>query len=102
MAVREKALYELTPQSLTTRQALSFNAGTPEKPHPVQHELEMVTLDELVPNDRLLRKIDAAVDFEFICEKVAHLHCAEYECPVLDPVVMFRPFRGAQRAPAHA
>ncbi|AIP03134.1 hypothetical protein DP51_3410 [Burkholderia pseudomallei] len=38
-------------------------------PMPTQHELEMVTLEELVPKDHLLRQIDAAVDFEFIRAK---------------------------------
>jgi transposase len=61
-----------------------------KKPTPMQHELEMVTLEELVPKDHLLRKIDAAVDFEFIREKVAHLYCTDNGRPALDPVVMFR------------
>ena len=59
-------------------------------PTPAQHELEMVTLEELVPKDHLLRKIDAAVDFEFIREKVAHLYCADNGRPALDPVVLFK------------
>ncbi|MGR3907852.1 hypothetical protein Q3A80_12470 [Burkholderia sp. SR8] len=42
-----------------------------KKPTPTQHKLEMVTLEEFVPKDHLLRQIDAAVDFEFIREKVA-------------------------------
>src|ERR1700735_1622311 len=61
-----------------------------KKPTPMQHELEMVTLEELVPKDHLLRKIDAAVDFEFIRAKVAHLYCADNGRPALDPVVMFK------------
>ncbi len=61
-----------------------------KSPPPLQHELEMVTLEELVPKDHLLRKIDAAVDFEFIREKVAQLYCADNGRPALDPVVMFR------------
>ncbi|WP_155635930.1 hypothetical protein [Burkholderia stagnalis] len=36
-----------------------------------QHELERVTLEERVPKDHLLRQIDAAVDVEFIRDKVA-------------------------------
>ncbi|SPA57547.1 IS1182 family transposase [Cupriavidus taiwanensis] len=59
-------------------------------PAPYQHELEMVTLESLVPADHLLRKIDAAVDFEFIRAKVAHLYCADNGRPALDPVVMFK------------
>ena len=31
-----------------------------------QMEYEIVLLDELVPQDHMLRKIDAAVDFSFI------------------------------------
>ncbi len=31
-----------------------------------QNRLEMVVLEELVPQDHLLRKIDATVDFSFI------------------------------------
>ena len=31
-----------------------------------QNRLEMVVLEELVPQDHLLRKIDATIDFSFI------------------------------------
>ncbi|CAJ6708286.1 transposase [Burkholderia pseudomallei] len=75
-------------------------------PMPTQHELEMVTLEELVPKDHLLRQIDAAVDFEFIRAKVAHLYCADNGRPALDPVVQAvvhrLPVRGAQRAATDA
>jgi len=37
-----------------------------KKPAPQQTELEMVTIDSLVPADHLLRKIDAVIDFSFI------------------------------------
>lgn len=67
-----------------------FNGGMLKTPTPAQQELEMVTLEELVPADHLLRKIDAAVDFEFIRVKVAHLYCAGNGRPALDPVVMFK------------
>jgi len=59
-------------------------------PTPAQQHLEMVTLEMLVPQDHLLRKIDATVDFEFIREQVAHLYCADNGRPALDPVVMFK------------
>ncbi|MET4732011.1 hypothetical protein ABIE64_001779, partial [Thalassospira sp. MBR-102] len=42
-----------------------------KKPSPHQTELEMVTLDSLVPSDHLLRKIDAVIDFSFIHARVA-------------------------------
>jgi hypothetical protein len=46
-------------------------------PSPIQYELEMVTLDQLVPKDHLVRKVDAAIDFEFIRDEVAHLYCKD-------------------------
>jgi hypothetical protein len=52
-----------------------------KKPMPMQNKLEMVMLEELVPKDYLLHKLDAAVDFEFISEKVAHLYCADNRRP---------------------
>jgi transposase len=61
-----------------------------KNPTPAQQELEMVTLEMLVPKDHLLRKIEAAVDFDFIREKVAHLYCADNGRPALDPVVLFK------------
>lgn len=59
-------------------------------PSPKQHALEMVTLEELVPADHLLRKIAQYIDFEFIREATAHLYCADNGRPALDPVVLFK------------
>jgi len=55
-----------------------------------QQELELVTIESLVPADHLLRRIDAAVDLEFIRERVRHLYCADNGRPALDPVVLFK------------
>jgi transposase len=60
------------------------------KPSPQQTALEMVSLDGLVPNDHLLRKIDAVIDFSFIHDRVAGLYCADNGRPALDPTVMFK------------
>lgn len=57
---------------------------------PHQHVLEMVTLEELVPADHLLRKIAGAIDFTFIRDRVAHLYCPDNGRPALDPVVLFK------------
>jgi transposase len=61
-----------------------------QKPSPEQTALEMVTLDQLVPKDHLLRKIDAAVDFSFIHDRVAGLYCSDNGRPALDPTLMFK------------
>ncbi|WP_411431756.1 IS1182 family transposase [Halotalea alkalilenta] len=60
------------------------------EPSPHQHQLEMVTLEELVPSDHLLRHIDATLDFSFIRDKVRHLYCADNGRPALDPVMLFK------------
>lgn len=50
----------------------------------------MVTLDGLVPKDHLLRKIEAAIDFTFIHERVEGLYCPDNGRPALDPTLMFK------------
>lgn len=57
---------------------------------PQQYQLEMVTLEQLVPKDHLVRKIDTAIDFEFIRTEVAHLYCKDNGRPAIDPVVLFK------------
>ena len=55
-----------------------------------QSELELVSIGTLVPEQHLLRKIDGAVDFSFIRERVKHLYCEDNGRPALDPVVLFK------------
>jgi transposase len=61
-----------------------------KRPAPEQTALEMVTLDQLVPADHLLRKIDRAIDFSFIHDLTAPLYCADNGRPPLDPALMFK------------
>jgi transposase len=60
------------------------------KPTPQQTAFEMVSLDGLVPKDHLLRKIEAAIDFSFIHDRVAGLYCPDNGRPPLDPTLMFK------------
>jgi transposase len=55
-----------------------------------QTSIEIVALDQLVPKDHLLRKIDAVIDFSFIHELTAPLYCADNGRPPLDPTLMFK------------
>jgi transposase len=59
-------------------------------PAPHQHRLEMVTLEELVPADHLLRLIDRHIPFDFIRDATAHLYCADNGRPAVDPVQLFK------------
>jgi len=55
-----------------------------------QLKMELVCLDELVPDEHILKKVDKTVDFEFIREKTAHLYCQDNGRPAVDPVVLFK------------
>src|SRR5271155_142967 len=61
-----------------------------KKPEVQQRELELVSIEALVPERHLLRKIDSAVDFGFIHERVKHLYCEDNGRPALEPVVLFK------------
>jgi transposase len=59
-------------------------------PEGQQRELELVSIEALVPEKHLLRKIDSAVDFSFIHARVKHLYCEDNGRPALAPVVLFK------------
>lgn len=51
---------------------------------------EIICIDDLVPKEHLLRKIDAAVDFRKIYDIVKDLYCKDNGRPSTDPVVLFK------------
>lgn len=51
---------------------------------------EIIYIDDPVPKDHLLRKIDAAVDFTRIYEIVEDLYCKNNGRPSTDTVVLFK------------
>ena len=55
-----------------------------------QSQLEFVSIDELVPKDHLLRKIESKVDFSFIHDLVKDYYCDNNGRPALDPTLMFK------------
>jgi transposase len=61
-----------------------------KKPAAQQTQLEMVTLEGLVPKDHLVRKIEAVIDFSFIYERVAGLYSPDNGRPALNPTLMFK------------
>lgn len=56
----------------------------------IQSEIILYTLEDLVPEDSLFRKIDKYIDFTFIYEKVKDLYCEDNGRPSVDPVVLFK------------
>ena len=61
-----------------------------KNPELQQQELALVSIQALVPEQHLLRKVDQAVDFSFIRDRVKHLYCEDNGRPALDPVVLFK------------
>lgn len=55
-----------------------------------QTKVELVMLEQLVPEDHLLRKIDEHISFDFIYDLVADKYCLDNGRPSVDPVVLFK------------
>ncbi len=55
-----------------------------------QGKLELVYIDNLVPEDHLLRKIDKYIDFSFINEICKPYYCEDNGRPAIEPEIMFR------------
>lgn len=53
-------------------------------------QMEFFCVDEFVPQDHLLRKIDKVVDFSHIYDLVEELYCPDNGRPSSDPVVLFK------------
>lgn len=56
----------------------------------IQSEIIMYSLEDLVPENSLYRKIDKYIDFTFIYDKVKELYCQNNERNCVDPVILFK------------
>lgn len=56
----------------------------------IQNEMILYTMEDLVPEDSLYRKIDKYIDFSFIYDEVKVLYSADNGRPSVDPVVLFK------------
>ena len=54
-----------------------------------QNEYEFVSIDELVPDDHLLRLMDKYVDFSFLLKKVRPFYSDDNGRPS-DPLILFK------------
>ena len=55
-----------------------------------RYQISVVSLDELVPQDHPVRKIENAIDFSFIYDLVEDLYCLDNGRPSVDPVVLIK------------
>ena len=53
-------------------------------------QLQVLCLEDLVPKNHLLRKIDRAIDFSFIYELVKDKYCLDNGRPSIDPVMLIK------------
>lgn len=53
-------------------------------------QLQMISIDELVPEDHLLRKIDKYIDFTFIYDLASDRYSADKGRPSIDPVTLIK------------
>ena len=51
-------------------------------------QMLMFCMDDMIPQDHLLRKIDKAIDWNFIYDLVEDKYCADNGRPSLDPVLL--------------
>ena len=49
-----------------------------------------ISIDDIVPQDHILRDIDKAIDFSFIYDEVKGLYSEDNGRPPVDPVVLFK------------
>ena len=55
-----------------------------------QMKMEMVILENLVPENHLLRKIEKVIDFSFINEICKPYYCEDNGRPAIEPEILFR------------
>lgn len=61
-----------------------------EEPTKKREQISMVCIDELVPKNHLLRKIDRVIDWSFIYELVKEKYSPDFGRPSIDPVILIK------------
>ena len=61
-----------------------------ENKEKVRKQINFVCIDDLVPENHILRDIDKSIDFSFIYDLVRDLYCEDNGRPSIDPVVLFK------------
>ncbi len=55
-----------------------------------QGQMEFINIEDLIPDNHLLRKIDKYIDFSFILDKTVHLYCLDNGRPPVHPITLFK------------
>jgi len=60
------------------------------KPPEKRPEFEIICLEDYIPDDHLLRKINKHIDFSFIRDIVSHLYSPDTGRPAIDPALLIK------------
>ena len=55
-----------------------------------REQIQMFCIDDMVPQDHLLRMIDKAIDWNFIYDLVVDKYCPDHGRPSMDPVMLIK------------
>ena len=55
-----------------------------------REQMMMFSMDDMVPKDHMLRKIDRAINWNFIYDLVEDKYCADNGRPSMDPVMLIK------------
>ena len=55
-----------------------------------QQQMDVVIMEQMIPENHLLKIVDRVVDFSFIYDLCAPLYCADNGRPAIDPEILFR------------
>jgi len=61
-----------------------------ERKTDTQRSMEFVCIEDLVPKDHILRKVQQFIDFSFVRERMEPLYCHDNGRPAIDPVILFK------------
>lgn len=56
----------------------------------MQLKLHMVTMEDLMPQEHFLRKLESVLDLSFVYEEIRHLHSRKYGRLPIDPVILVK------------
>ena len=56
----------------------------------MQLKLHMVTIEDLVPQEHFLRKLEAVLDLSFVYRETEKLYSRRYGRPPIDPVMLVK------------
>ena len=56
----------------------------------MQLKLHMVTIEDLVPQEHFLRKLERVLDLSFVYEETTYMYSRKYGRPPIDPVVLVK------------